>query len=63
MNQPSEFRLGVRGAGRDRGSSLPTIKRLLLLCAALAMVLLLIAETRLSSEQRLQLLQSTGFYP
>lgn len=63
MNQQSEFRLAVRGAGRDHGSVWPTIiGRLLLLCAAAAVVLL-IAEPRLSSQQRFELLQSTSFYP
>lgn len=64
MNRQSEFRLAVSGAGRDHGSVWPTIiGRLLLLCTAAAVALLLIAESRFSSEQRLELLQSTSFYP
>jgi hypothetical protein len=64
MNRQSEIRLAVRGAERDHGSVWPSIiGRLMLLCAAAALALLLIAESRLSSGQRLELLQSTSSYP
>ena len=64
MSRQSEFRLDFRGTGRNHGSVWPTIiGRLLLLFTAATVALLLIAESRFSSEQRLELLHSTSSYP
>jgi hypothetical protein len=63
MNRP-EIRFEARETECSRGSRRPTIIRpLLVLCAAGAVMLLLISESRLSSEQRQYSFEAWKIYP
>jgi hypothetical protein len=64
MNRQPEIPFDLRETRHSSGSARPTIARwLLMLCAASAVTLLLIAESRLSSEQRQQTFEVSGAYP
>jgi hypothetical protein len=64
MNRQAEIRLDVCGTKQGHGSAWPTIiRRLLVLCAVAAVALLLVTESRLSSQQRQQAFETSGVYP
>jgi hypothetical protein len=63
MNRP-ETRFDIRKTEYGHSSIRPTvIRRLLVLCAAGAITLLLVAESRVSSGQRQQAFEVSGVYP
>jgi hypothetical protein len=62
--KPQEVRFEVRERDLGHGTTWPTIIRpLLTLCAVGAITLLLVAESRLSSERRQQSFEALGVYP
>jgi hypothetical protein len=63
MNRQAEIALNVHGREPRDAIWLTIIRRFLPLCAASAVTLLFISESRLSPEQRQLTFETSGVYP